>query len=193
MNFRLFDPNFLNLEYFFNRIYRLLARPFNADADFSALFDFLTRLWWWMLFLSFILGALIIYLVVRVKRIRDEEELEMASIFEEALGAKEVRNERWENLLKYLESDNPSEWKLAIIEADTLLDEMVAKLGYEGSNLGERLQVIEPSDFLTLQEAWDAHKVRNRIAHEANYQLTKREARRVIGLYEKVFREFHFI
>ena len=193
MNFRLFDPNFLNLEYFFNRVYRLLARPFNAEADFSALFDFLTRLWWWMLFLSFILGALIIYLVVRVKRIRDEEELEMTSIFEEALGAKEVRNERWENLLKYLESDNPSEWKLAIIEADTLLDEMVAKLGYEGSNLGERLQVIEPSDFLTLQEAWDAHKVRNRIAHEANYQITKREARRVIGLYEKVFREFHFI
>jgi hypothetical protein len=107
--------------------------------------------------------------------------------------AKTFRNERWEKLLKYLESENPSEWKLAIIEADNLLDEMVAKMGYGGENLGERLKVIEPSDFLTLQDAWEAHKVRNRIAHESSYQLTKREAKKVIGLYEKVFREFHFI
>ena len=70
---------------------------------------------------------------------------------------------------------------------------MVEKMGYPGANLGERLRVIELSDFLTLQEAWEAHKIRNRIAHEAQYQLTEREARKAIGLYEKVFREFHYI
>ena len=67
------------------------------------------------------------------------------------------------------------------------------KLGYQGENLGERLKAIEPSDFITLQAAWDAHKVRNQIAHETNFQLSKREVRRVIGLYEQVFREFKYI
>ncbi len=189
----LFNPNFLNLEYFFNRIYELLKTPWHVAGDVSWLFAILSQMWWLMLVLSIILAALILYLALRLREIRQAEAIEMMNIFEEASEDKGVRNTRWENLLKYLESDNPSEWKLAIIEADTLLDEMVTKLGYLGQNLGERLKGIEPSDFLTLQEAWEAHKVRNQIAHEAGFQLSKREARRVIELFAKVFREFNYI
>lgn len=189
----LFEPNFLNLEYFFNRIYQWLISSKNFSGDPTALLELLTKLWWWALVISIILLGLIIHLLFRLRRIRQAEALEMASVFEEAAGDKTVRNERWENLQKYLETDNSSEWKLAIIEADTLLDEMVMKLGYQGENLGDRLKIIEPSDFLTLSEAWEAHKIRNRIAHEAGFQLTKREAKRIIGLFEKVFQEFRFI
>ena len=105
-----------------------------------------------------------------------------------------IINERWEVVLHHVASANPSDWRIAIIEADNILDDMVKRMGYEGQDLGERLRAVEPSDFLSIQSAWEAHKVRNKIAHEGlGFTVTQREARRIIGLYEQVFREFEYI
>ncbi len=117
------------------------------------------------------------------------EESSMASVVRT-----NTSNKRWERVLEHSDSDNPNDWKIAIIEADSILDEMVKSMGYHGNNLGERLKAIEPSDFNTLNNAWEAHKVRNAIAHEgANFQLNERETRRVIELYRAVFEEFKYI
>ena len=67
------------------------------------------------------------------------------------------------------------------------------QMGYRGENLGERLKSVEPSDFLTLNDAWEAHKVRNVIAHEVGFIIDHREAKRVVKLYENVFREFNYL
>lgn len=109
------------------------------------------------------------------------------------LGGKS-KSKRFLVVEKHMESENPAEWRLAIIEADALLEEMVKKMGYEGSTLGEMLKNIEPSDFTTINDAWEAHKIRNQIAHQgSSFLLTKREAKRAVQLYEKVFREFDII
>lgn len=101
---------------------------------------------------------------------------------------------RWNRVVSHMESKNESDWRLAILEADVLLSEMVTNMGYHGDSLGEKLKSIEASDFTSLQMAWEAHGVRNKIAHEgASFVLTEREAKRVIGLYEEVFNEFRYI
>lgn len=105
-----------------------------------------------------------------------------------------VSEKRWERVQAHLNSDRESDWRLAVLEADVLLDEMVTSMGYHGDSLGEKLKGIEKSDFTTLDFAWEAHAVRNRIAHEGvAFTLTEREAKRVIKLYEDVFKEFHYI
>jgi hypothetical protein len=103
-------------------------------------------------------------------------------------------NRRWENIQSLTNSYNSNDWKQAIIEADTILDEMLQKMGYKGDSIGERLKQIEQSDFTTLNQAWEAHKIRNRIAHSgSNFIMSKDEAERVIGLYKEVFSEFYYI
>lgn len=103
-------------------------------------------------------------------------------------------NPKWERVLKHINSENSSDWKLAILEADIILDEMLDKMGYHGDTMGEKLKQVEPSDFLTLNSAWEAHKIRNQIAHEgADFALSRREADRVIALFKEVFEEFKFI
>ncbi|HEY4517854.1 MAG TPA: hypothetical protein VJI74_03125, partial [Candidatus Paceibacterota bacterium] len=85
-------------------------------------------------------------------------------------------------------------WKQAIIDADVLLERMIDVMGYRGENLGEKLKAIERSDFKNLDNAWEAHKIRNQVAHEgSNFVLTEREAKRVIDLYRQVFEEFKFL
>jgi hypothetical protein len=107
---------------------------------------------------------------------------------------KSPTNEKWELVLKHLQSGNSSDWRLAIMEADIMLEELLKTNGYNGEGVGEMLKAVEPSDMLTLDKAWEAHKVRNRIAHSGtSFELSEREAKRVIALFESVFKEFQII
>lgn len=190
-----FGVNFLNLAYLFNQVYLFLTGVWLGDGNFNSrsFYTLLEQLFFLSIFLSIILIAGIVYFWQRLKWLERLDEEKYAISFMDSLDPREVRNTRWERVIELISTESESDWKLAILEADKMLDEMVEKMGYIGTNLGERLKVIEPSDFKTLPEAWEAHKVRNRIAHEHDMRLNKRDARRVIDLFEKVFREFNFI
>jgi hypothetical protein len=91
----------------------------------------------------------------------------------------------------HVDSDSPNDWKLAIIEADIILDQTLKDRGYAGNSLGERLRSITPNQVASIDDAWDAHRVRNKIAHEgSDFVLTKRIAEDTIARYMNVFREF---
>ncbi len=54
--------------------------------------------------------------------------------------------------------------------------------------------ILNSYNFKTLDNAWEAHKLRNRIAHEGmGYDVEYREAKKAIELYESVFKEFDYI
>ena len=66
--------------------------------------------------------------------------------------------------------------------------------GFHGDTLGERLKNTSKADFKTIDVAWEAHKIRNAIAHEgSDFLLSQRESKRIIGLYETVFKEFSYV
>ncbi len=104
-------------------------------------------------------------------------------------------NNRWANVLIQAHSNNESEWRSAIIEADVMLEEVLRARGYHGESVGEMLKSAEgPDQFTTLDSAWEGHKIRNRIAHGgSNFQLNEREVRRAISHFEAVFSEFGII
>ncbi len=103
-------------------------------------------------------------------------------------------NRRWERVVAHLNSTSVNDWKFAILEADIILDELLDATGYRGETVSDKLKRVEASDFETLEFAWEAHKVRNTIAHEGSeFVISEREARRVIGLYQSVFEEFHYV
>jgi len=193
----LFDPNFFNLEYFFNLFFRILdffsaliAYLLGLNlADLSLLAKILL-----VLALVFALG--IAYSFYKYWKVREEEEEVQFEIDFKTLENIDHtdRNERWQKVLEYMASPTEAEWRLAILEADTILGNLLLRMQYSGETIGDRLKNIEPSDFLTLSEAWEAHKIRNQIAHGgSSFELTRREADRVIDLYRQVFEEFHYI
>jgi len=103
-------------------------------------------------------------------------------------------NAKWERVLKHMESHNESDWKLAILESDIMLDELLDKSGYHGVTMSDKLKQVDKSDFNTIDLAWEAHKIRNMVAHEGSeFAINSREAQRVIKLYEQVFKEFKYI
>jgi hypothetical protein len=61
-------------------------------------------------------------------------------------------------------------WQLAIFEADKLLDHAMKARGIPGQTMGDRLKNAKGS-FMNLNAVWQAHKLRNRLAHEQNVPL----------------------
>ncbi|MDE2037762.1 MAG: hypothetical protein KGI69_00860 [Patescibacteria group bacterium] len=146
--------------------------------------------------LFFLIG--IIYCVERLKVIRKKEaekhDVKVEPAFEAAKGGGDRDlAAHWEKVQSMLGSQNPNDWKQAILEADTMLDMILDGLGYRGESIGEKLKRAEPGEFKAVQDAWDAHKVRNQIAHEAGFQLTHHEANETIQRYRRVFEEFYYI
>lgn len=163
------------------------------DTVFGSLIHFMT---YFFMFIALVLACMIFFSYIRWK-----EELKTAKKkFNDAYKSPETielpkfKHPRWATVLGHTESLNQPEWRLAILEADTMLAELLDKRGYKGLSIGEQLKSADQEKFRSLQDAWDAHKVRNQIAHEgSSFTLTERETKRVIGLYERVFREFDFI
>lgn len=105
-----------------------------------------------------------------------------------------TKSSKWEDIQFHIGSENPNDWRLAIIEADILLEETLNNAGYVGTTIGEKLKSATTGSFQTLQDAWEAHKVRNEIAHAgSDFVLTKKLANETIVRFERVFREFDVI
>lgn len=125
----------------------------------------------------------------QLKELRAEMYKERGRLYDERFRSG-PKNDRLADMHSHIESDRPNDWKLAIIEADIILDEALKEAGYVGVSLGERLRSITPAQLNSLDDAWQAHKVRNQIAHSgADFVLTKRLAEDTIKQYLRVFSE----
>ncbi len=133
---------------------------------------------------------LYVYAATRYKQLlelREEMVAERERIYDERFRSG-PKNDRLKDVETHITSDHPNDWKLAIIEADIILDEALKKAGYAGASLGDRLKSISPSQLNSLDAAWQAHKVRNQIAHGGeDFVLTKRLAEDTIKQYRMVF------
>jgi len=183
----------LNVEYVFRVIYECVTGGCLFGGNWAEL---LAALWLWITWIGYaiiVLGLIfIIYALMKLYDLRKREHEQLGELIVSAESA--GPNKRWEHIESLIAGDKPSDWRQAIIEADIVLEEMLTRQGYTGAGVGEKLKQVEPADFATLQDAWEAHKVRNQIAHAgSSFDLSPLLARRTVARYESVFREFEFI
>lgn len=183
----------LNIEFLYYQIYRLLT---GQIIDFSRIFEWLVGVSSAIAPFSAVISLLMLVgIVYCFRRLHEVEHEMMAHLHDvEAGPVSDSPNKRWVRIINHLNSDNESDWRLAVLEADLILDEMLRSMGYHGDTIAEKLRGVERSDFNSIDKAWEAHKIRNQIAHEGgNFRLDNRDARQTVLLYEQVFKEFHFI
>lgn len=163
----------------------------------NGILGFLNILWSIFVTLSFIvsIAMLILYAHASTRRWQyyaqgDKELRDAEEQYDEVYrGIK--KTSRLNDVYVHIDSSNPNDWKLAIIEADIILDDILKQQGFVGASLGERLRNISPNQLASLNDAWEAHKIRNRIAHDgADFVLTQRLAEETVNRYRRVFAEF---
>jgi hypothetical protein len=190
--FTIYAPVFDKVIHYFTSYSSIVSR---VATDSSSVFGYLIGL---SFPVSVMLLIGIIISVERLKKIRRKEratyDAPVVPAYDvTAKGDPELTN-RWRKIVELGSSTNENDWRQAIIQADVILDEILDKMGYHGEGVGEKLKAVEKADFQTLDQAWEAHKVRNAIAHEGpDFMLSQHEVRRVINLFQQVFEEFFYI
>ena len=78
--------------------------------------------------------------------------------------------------------------QLAIFEADKLLDLALKARGFNGETMGERLKSANRA-FMNTNNVWDAHKLRNRLAHEQNVSLNSVVVERALHSFKAALKD----
>ena len=199
MNFPSFNPNtllassfldsqYLNPDYLFQQGGIFLDKI----AHFTFRGEVLSGVYTFFTFFALLCFIVMAYAAIRLLEIRAKEHKflhhEIAEYAERHnekeksiwTGEGGQKNERWTKVLHHLFSTSLSDWKLAIIEADSMLDTLMDQLGFKGENLGEKLKSTDRDKFRNLTAAWEVHTIRNRIAHEGlSFEISHHEAKRL--------------
>ncbi len=93
---------------------------------------------------------------------------------------------KWKDLQKGLNKEEM--WPMAIIQADSLLDEALKKRRFKGKTMGERLVAAQRS-LSDNDGTWYAHKLRNKIVHEVDTKLTKKEVQKALVSLRQALRD----
>lgn len=172
-----------------------------TGGDWDALLDTLSHIWDVYSIIAIVISLIFfigfVYAKIRfaqLQEIEGQDLLEAERAWAHVHETEDAKNTRWEEIQRHVGSDNPNDWRLAIIEADILLEEALTNAGYVGATIGDKLKTANDATFATLQDAWEAHKVRNEIAHAgSDFVLTQKAANETIVRYERVFQEFDVI
>ena len=172
---------------------------FLQSAASRSVYDSLYQ--YWVLYVaasivvSLLCATLIVYCAIRVIQIRQKERLRLeAAVRPVKVNDVPKTQLRWNHVLERANSSDEKDWRLAILEADIMLSDLLDMLGYKGETMADKMKQVGRAQFQTIDSAWEAHRVRNSIAHKGSMlNLTLHEVRRVIGLYRQVFREFRFV
>ncbi len=141
--------------------------------------------------LDALLIGLMIYTIIEIWQIQPHVRLRRmhAQKGDHAKKHAPMFTEQWTKIRMRMTEDTPDHFRLAIIEADALVDEFLRYVGYEGEHMADRLSKLSAAHIKSLNDVWNAHRLRNILVHSPSATVTSREAKVVIAAYEAFLKE----
>ncbi len=143
---------------------------------------------------SLALFGAVVVLIYRLNRLMFSSMFQnvTASFSAESLPTDKI-GKQWEKVRERIDRNTEAEWKLAVIEADKLVDDILKRMGYPGESMADRLKAVKPEQLASLEALWDAHKLRNTIVHDPEFYASELEIKNAIDHYETFLREVQAI
>ncbi|HOW60932.1 MAG TPA: hypothetical protein P5548_04655 [Candidatus Moranbacteria bacterium] len=168
----------------------------NSENSVSSFQDIITQLYasplvfflkiFFGIYLAVLIANVIMLLILRDVPAQLRVGLKGMSV---PLVTKKKMGKRWDEVMKRLKSNEASQFKVAIIEADSIADGILSELGYKGANMMEKLEQVGTSHLDDHLEALKgAHQLRNRVVNEPDFEVDERLAKAEIGIYENFLR-----
>ena len=132
-----------------------------------------------MFFLAFVIYFMINSSWLQYKFLEDVTEF----FSWQSYGAREI-TKRWNKIKKRADSGLESDFKLAIIDADDFLVEVLESRGYEADTFEDSIEMARNFVGATAAEILNAHEIRNSIVFDPDYKLPDEQAKKVLDAYE---------
>lgn len=95
---------------------------------------------------------------------------------------------KWLSIEQSLDRDNSQTAHLAVLNADKLVDQALRDRGFKGATMGERMKTAKAT-WSDRNSIWEAHKLRNKIAHESDAKVSYDAARRALAGFKRALKD----
>jgi len=169
-------------ENIFSRIFSI-----NESSAFLSLVIFLKRL---SVVLIFAFLVLSIWMAMELWKFRPKFHITSRPF---VVPPEKIAKARWGEVMRRFEVGMESDWALAVIEADNLVDDILKRIGFSGESMAERMSQLNPSEFPAVSALKEAHRLRNNIAHTPGFKISRADAEKTLRKYERVLKEFEVL
>ncbi len=170
----------------FQEVLKYIANPELISPGFYAFWQ-ITRIIFIAVSVFFV--AMILYLI----SVSDYMDLRYRERYSELFKSRPYLavkiDQDWKEVIKQARSDRESERKMAVIEADEMIDGVLSQMGYEGEGLLEKLEGLNREIIPNIEKLKEAHKTRRDVVYDPSKGLSKEEAARIISIYEEAFKD----
>ena len=137
--------------------------------------------------------AFIVIYVLYVTRGRVDTGGKSKKVSSATLVDRNLIKNKWVEVDQMMKVGGPANYRQSIMEADKLVD-MVLRSKVPGDTMGERLKNARGLFHQhTYDRLWTAHKIRNKLAHEAEFEGLSSDAKMAVRNFEKALKELHVI
>ena len=136
-----------------------------------------------MLFLAMIIYFMINSSWLQYKFLEDTTEF----FSWQSYGAREI-TKKWDKIKNRSESGTEADYKLAIIDADDLLTEVLENRGYNVDDFKSAIESAKKLISVNAEEVLSAHEVRNSIVYNSDYKLSADQAKKMLDAYESAIK-----
>lgn len=145
-----------------------------------------------MEFIGFFITVLIFAIFIIIYIIYVTRGREVSKSSKKAVDA-DIVSEKWTGVQVMMQQGGPANYRQAIIEGDKVVD-MVLRSRVEGDTMGERLKTAQKLFTRhTYDQLWTAHKIRNKVAHEAEFDGLSSDAKLAVRNFEKALKELRVL
>lgn len=96
---------------------------------------------------------------------------------------------QWQAIEELLLENYSSSWKLAVVKADALIENLLKQLGFKGNNLEELINSLKLRGYQNLNLLEGAHAVSKEILANRDYSINQKEAQSIVEIYKKFWQE----
>lgn len=95
----------------------------------------------------------------------------------------------WTDIVRRANTGTPENLRWAMMEADALVDLVLKERQLPGETMADRLANFRREDSKHIDKLWDAHRLRNEIAHTPGFKINTRQAERSLFAYRDFLKE----
>ncbi len=95
----------------------------------------------------------------------------------------------WTSIVHRANTGSPENLRWAVLEADSLVDLALKELRLPGDTMADRLANFRSEQIKSLDKLWDAHRLRNELAHTPGFKLSAKQAEKALIAFRDFLKE----
>lgn len=99
----------------------------------------------------------------------------------------------WDDIMQKAATGSIDSLRISIVNADKLIDTLLKDAGFEAEGMLDRIKQLDPNKVKALPALIRAHRIRNSIVHDTEFQLTTQLATQTLQDYASFLREVGYI